>query len=265
MGTVSPILEALFRWLHVVFGIIWIGHLYFFNFVNASFAATMDADIKRKVVPELLPRALWWFRWGAVWTWAFGFLLLLLVFYHGRQMFEPGGGSWGIASIVLVSCALLWGPAVYDALAKSPLGKNARVFGIIGFVLIAIMLILMISWGKFTYRAANIHLGALLGTIMIFNVWTRIWPAQKKIITAIKEGQAPDPAWPALAGSRSRHNTYLSVPLLWTMINAHTSGFAGGSMGLNQHTWWIGFMVITAIGWHLIWQFYKRAGKLKGF
>lgn len=265
MGTVSPILEALFRWLHVVFGIIWIGHLYFFNFVNASFAATMDADTKKKVVPELMPRALWWFRWGAVWTWAFGFLLLLLVFYHGKQMFDAGTGGWGLGPIVLVSCALLWGPIVYDILAKSPLGKNARMFGIAGFVLIGVMMFLMIMWGKFSYRAANIHLGALLGTIMIFNVWSRIWPTQKKIITAIKEGQAPDPAWPALAGSRSRHNTYMSVPLLWTMINAHTSAFSWGDPEHMNWTWVGAFLVIVALGWHIIWQLYRRAGKVKGF
>ena len=69
------ILSALFRWTHVLFGIIWIGLLYFFNFVNAGFAATMDGDTKKKVVPELMPRALYWFRWGAAWTWVSGFLL----------------------------------------------------------------------------------------------------------------------------------------------------------------------------------------------
>ncbi len=265
MGTVSPILDALFRWLHVIFGIIWIGHLYFFNFVNGPFMATLDGDAKKKVVPELMPRALWWFRWGAVWTWAFGFLLLLLVFYHGKQMFEPGVAGWGLASILLTSCALLWCPFVYDVLAKSPIGKNSRVFGIVGFLLIALMLVLMIYWGKFTYRAANIHIGAMLGTIMIFNVWTRIWPTQKKIITAIKDGQAPDPAWPALAAGRSRHNTYMSLPLLWTMINVHTSAFSGGNLGLNQNTWWLGFLVVTALGWHIVWHLYKRAGKVKGF
>lgn len=265
METVSPILDALFRWLHVIFGIIWIGHLYFFNFVNGPFMATLDGDAKEKIVPELMPRALWWFRWGAVWTWAFGFLLLLLVFYHGKLMFEPGVGGWGLASILLTTCALLWGPFVYDVLAKSPLGKNPRVFGIVGFLLIALMLALMVFWGKFTYRAANIHMGSMLGTIMIFNVWNRIWPAQRKIIAAVKEGQAPDPAWPALAGGRSRHNTYMSLPLLWTMINAHTTAFSGGNLGLNQNTWWIAFLVVTALGWHIVWHLYKRAGKVKGF
>lgn len=265
MGTVSPILDALFRWLHVIFGIIWIGHLYFFNFVNGPFMATLDGDAKKKVVPELMPRALWWFRWGAMWTYTFGWLLLLLVFYHGKQMFDAGVGGWGLAPIVMIILAGFAAPPIYDALAKSGLGKNGRAFGIAGFVLIALMLALMVMWGKFSYRAANIHIGLMLGSIMAYNVWFRIWPTQQKIITAVKEGQAPDPAWPALAAGRSRHNTYMSLPLLWTMINAHTTSFSGGNLGLNQNTWWIAFLVVTALGWHIVWHLYKRAAKVKGF
>src|SRR5690349_24933622 len=83
MEFVQLTLEPIFRWMHILAGIVWIGHLYFFNFVNAPFAATMNADTKKLVVPELMPRALWWFRWGAIWTWGTGVLLLLLVFYHG--------------------------------------------------------------------------------------------------------------------------------------------------------------------------------------
>ena len=265
MGTVSPILDALFRWLHVLFGIIWIGHLYFFNFVNGPFAATMDGDTKKKVVPELMPRALYWFRWGAFWTYLFGILMLLLVFYHGKQMFDTGVGSWGIGPIVLVLVALVMAPFIYDMLAKSGLGKNARNFGIIGFVLIALMLVLMVMWGKFSYRAANIHVGAMLGTIMAFNVWYRIWPSQQKIIAAIKGGTPPDPAVVALAGGRSRHNTYMSMPLLWTMINAHTPTFSWGDPE-HMNWMWVGvFLAIVALGWHIVWHFYKRAAKVKGF
>lgn len=265
MGTVGPILEALFRWLHVIFGIIWIGHLYFFNFVNASFAATLDADTKKKVVPELMPRALWWFRWGAFWTYLFGILLLLLVFYHGKQMFDVGSGGWGLRSIILVLVSLVLSPPLYDVMAKTSWWKNGRVAGIVGFILIGVLLDLMIMWGQFSYRAANIHIGAMLGSIMAYNVWFRIWPAQQKIITAIRDGQAPDPNLVAMAGVRSRNNTYMSIPLTWTMINAHTTAFSGGNLGLDQNNWWIAFMVITALGWHIIWHFYKRAGKLKGF
>src|SRR5512138_462359 len=85
------------RWIHVVVGILWIGHLYFFNFVNAQVAKTYDADSKKKVVPELMPRALYFFRWGAAWTWLTGILLLAIVFYHGGLMFDPDRG-WSLAA-----------------------------------------------------------------------------------------------------------------------------------------------------------------------
>src|SRR5438876_1048897 len=95
-------LQVLFRWIHVVAGITWIGHLYFFNWVNAQFAPTLDAETKKKVVPELMPRALYWFRWGAAYTWVTGVLLLLIVYYHGGIMFD-GSGHWGVASFIMIA------------------------------------------------------------------------------------------------------------------------------------------------------------------
>src|SRR3954468_5289916 len=84
--------QILFRWLHVVAGIMWIGHLYFFNFVNSQVAKTYDADSKKKVVPELMPRALYWFRWGAMFTWITGVLLVIIVYYHGGLLMNPDSG-----------------------------------------------------------------------------------------------------------------------------------------------------------------------------
>src|SRR5215468_10487346 len=88
-ATVSEWLELVFRWIHVVAGIAWIGHLYFFNFVNAQVAKTYDADSKKKVVPELMPRALYWFRWGAAWTWITGFLLAGIIYYSSPNLLPP--------------------------------------------------------------------------------------------------------------------------------------------------------------------------------
>ena len=258
------ILQILFRWIHILMGIVWIGLLYFFNFVNGPFAGTMDGDTKKKVVPELMPRALFWFRWGAAWTWLTGLLLLALVFYHGGIMFENTSGGWGIGAIVMVAMAFL-APFIYDALFKSSLGKNIKVAATIGFVLIAVIILLMAKWGGFSYRALNIHVGAMLGTIMAFNVWFRIWPSQRQIITAIKNGTPPDAAVVALAGSRSRHNTYLSVPLLWTMINQHTTSLAGEKYGIPGQLSWLVLLVVILVGWHLVFQFYKKAAKVKGF
>src|SRR6058998_4406104 len=112
-------IELILRWAHVVAGVMWIGHLYFFNFVNAQVAKTYDADSKRKVVPELMPRALYWFRWGAAWTWVSGVLLLLLVFWHGGIMFGPGGGSTTFAVLMLAF-------VVYDALFSMDFAKDLR-------------------------------------------------------------------------------------------------------------------------------------------
>jgi uncharacterized membrane protein len=255
------VLNALFRWLHVLAGIIWIGMLYFFNFVNGPFAGTMDGETKKKVVPELMPRALYWFRWGAAWTWVTGVLLLLLVFYHGGLMFE-GEGQWTGGAIAMVAVTFL-AALVYDALHKSSLGKDPKVFGAVAFVLAAIVLCLM-HWVGFSYRAYNIHLAALFGTIMAFNVWYRIWPAQQKIITAVKEGVAPDAALVSLAGARSRHNVYMSVPLVWGMINQHTTT-VGTQLGIPGAYGFVLYLVIILLGWHIVWQLYKKVPKIKGF
>ena len=145
------ILSALSRWIHVLAGIVWIGMLYFFNFVNGPFQGTQDGETKKKVNPELLPRALWWFRWGAAWTWLTGVILLMLVFYHGGITFDPDG-TWGVAAYVLIAVTFL-APFVYDALHKSPLGKDPKTFGGIAFVLVAVVAFLMARWAGFSYRS----------------------------------------------------------------------------------------------------------------
>jgi uncharacterized membrane protein len=257
------ILNALFRWIHVLAGVVWIGMLYFFNWVNGPFAATLDAETKKKVVPELMPRALFWFRWGAAWTWLTGVLLLMLVFYHGGIMFE-GDGGWGAGAIVMVALTFL-APFLYDALHKSPLGKDPKSFGAIAFVLAAAVAVLMAGWGGFSYRAFNIHMGAMFGSIMAFNVWFRIWPAQQVIIRGVKgDGPAADPGLVALAAGRSRHNVYMSVPLLWAMLNQHTTT-VGTALGIPADYGFALFLLITLVGWHVVWQLYKKAPKVKGF
>lgn len=254
-------LSAVFRWMHIFAGIIWIGMLYFFNWVNGAFAATLDGDTKKKVVPELMPRALFWFRWGAAWTWITGFVLLLLVFYHGGIMCD-GDTSWGAGAIAMVVLSFLV-VFLYDQLHNAV--KDPRTFGIIAFVGTAIMVALMVFVGQFSYRAFNIHLGAMFGTMMAFNVWFRIWPAQQKIITAVKQGEAPDAALAALAGARSKHNTYMSVPLLWAMINQHTVAFSGGNFGIPSQYSFLVLLAVVLLGWHIVWQCYRKGGKVKGF
>lgn len=251
------ILQSFFRWFHVVAGILWIGHLYFFNWVNGPFAATLDAETKKKVVPELMPRALFWFRWGAAWTWATGVLLLMLVFYHGGLLFDDPSQGWNKGALLCIALTLL-SPFIYEGFQKCPKtkpAKNPKSAAIWGIGFVALFLFLMTKCG-FSYRAYNIHVGAAFGTIMAFNVWFRIWPSQQKIITAIKNGEKPDADVVALAGMRSKHNTYMSVPLIWTMISAHTT-WASSS--------WLILVGVIAFAWIGTQHLYKKAAKVKGF
>src|SRR5205085_11161707 len=133
---IRNLVESLFRWGHVVAGILWIGLLYFFNWVNGPFAATMDADTKKKVIPELAPRALFWFRWGAAYTWILGILLIYLVYdYSNLELANPGSAT-GATHALLYSFILA--PFIYDMLAKAI--KDNRVMAVVGFILIALVL-----------------------------------------------------------------------------------------------------------------------------
>src|SRR5512147_2943645 len=154
------LLQSLFRWIHVVAGVMWIGHLYFFNFVNAQVGPALEADTRKKMVPELMPRALYWFRWGAAYTWVTGVLLLLLVYYHGGIMFDIGG-DWGPISLLLIALVFV-APFIYDALYKTAL-KDPKIGFAAGVVLAAVMLFLMEEVAHFSFRAYAIHLGAMFG------------------------------------------------------------------------------------------------------
>jgi uncharacterized membrane protein len=246
-------LEALVRWIHVVAGITWIGLLYFFNWVNSAFAPTMDGETKKKVVPELMPRTLYWFRWGAAWTWVTGFLLLLIVYYHTGVVFDAGNG-WGLMAFIALAVTF-FGVLVYDALCGAI--KDNRQIAAAGIVLTAIAYVIF-GWAGFGYRGSVIHVGTLFGTAMAFNVWMRIWPAQRRIITATRDGEAPDPADPALAGARSKHNTYMSVPLVWAMLNQHTVA-VGAANGL------VAILLAIVMGWGMVYLLYKKAAVVKGF
>lgn len=244
-------LNIIFRWIHVIAGVMWIGHLYFFNFVNAQVVKTYDADSKKKVVPELMPRALYWFRWGAAYTWVTGILLLGLVYYMGGNLLEADAKmSVGVGTVVGLAVILL-GFVVYDILWKTPLKNNAIAGTVVSLVLLA-----AVAWGlscQFSGRAVFIHVGALFGTIMAANVWMRIWPAQRKIIAATKAGQPPDAAVAALAGMRSKHNTYMSVPLLFLMVSNHYPSVYGAA---NAWVYAIGFVIV---GFLLTWWLYGKS------
>jgi uncharacterized membrane protein len=250
-------MNLVFRWVHVVAGIAWIGHLYFFNFVNAHFAKTLTADNKKLVVPELLPRALYWFRMGAAWTWITGLLLLGIVYYMGGVLYEdptnPNHAMGGLMLVLLLVFAFL-----YDVIMRMMKGQQ-MVANILALVLLAALYCLCWEFANFSGRALYIFMGGALGTAMAMNVWMRIWPAQKKIITAVKAGTAPDADLVAMAGLRSRHNTYMSVPLVFFMVSNHYPTVYGNDLH------WLWAAVIVAVGFLATWLLYKKSAQVPGF
>ena len=195
--------QLLLRWIHVIAGIVWIGHLYFFNFVNVPFQGTIPPEVKKAVNPQLLTRALWWFRWGAMTT----FVVALLLFTQ-LYMYKPGIGL-GVSELFMTDQGI-------------------------------------------TGRAIWILLGMLFGTVMWFNVWFIIWPAQKKILIGVRDGKPADPALPKRALLASRTNTYLSGPMLFGMLAAtHYSG-------INVLT----ALVAIALGLAAIWWAINTSSKV---
>jgi len=259
--------EGLFRWIHVVAGITWIGHLYFFNWVNGHVAAALDGETKKKVVPELMPRALFWFRWGAAFTWATGLLLAGLVYYMGTNLWSGphlsehlGKADWSAPTLVMMLVAWL-GFLVYDFVAKAM--KDQRVMFVAGLAWVALLVNLMAAWAGWSPRGYMIHVGIMFGTTMAYNVWFKIWPAQRQIITAVKNGTPPDAALVAMAGQRSRQNTFMSVPLVYVMLGQHMPGGGGGGFSDTQAIWSV--PVVTLIGWLLVQHLYGISKKVKGF
>src|SRR5881275_2684198 len=215
-------MQLVFRWGHVVAGVMWIGHLWFFNFVNGPFAGKLDAPTKKLVVPELMPRALFWFRWGAAWTWITGILLLGLIYYQTKTvLFDQDhiGNPWLWLAVVLITLAI--GFVIYNLVLKKV--KNVVVASAINLVLFAIVYGALEYCGYYSGRALYIHAGGIFGTMMALNVWMVIWPYQQKIINGLKAGTplAADSPEVKIAGLRSRHNTYMSVPLVFFMLSNH--------------------------------------------
>ena len=242
-------LNLIFRWIHVLAGVMWIGHLWFFNFVNGQVAKTYDADSRKKVVPELMPRALYWFRWGAAYTWITGILLLWVVYWAGNAMGNDrmsSYGSGGIGVLIVIVCF-----AIYDAMWKA-MARNEMAGMVVSLVLFAIVAFIFHTF--MGGRAVFVYSGALFGTIMAANVWMRIWPGQRKIISGVSgKAPAPDPSVAAIAGLRSKHNTYMSVPLIFFMVSNHFPTVYGSDFA------WIIALVFVAVGWGIAKFFYNKS------
>ena len=259
----SEWLNLIVRWVHVFAGILWIGQTYFFTWLDHNLSAG-EADgsdqvwmvhsggfyiVGKQKALGVSPDKLRWFRWEAAITWLSGMFLLVLVYYLGGVLVDKDVADISVAAGAAIGIALLGGGwLVYDLLWQSPLGKAEGAATILCFVLLV-----GITYGLtqvFSGRAAYMHVGALLGTLMAANVWLRILPAQRRMIVATREGQPPDPALGGRAKLRSKHNTFMVVPVVFIMVSNH---FPVATYGHAYN--WVILSVLILLGWGAAWLF----------
>jgi uncharacterized membrane protein len=230
-------MRILFRWFHFVAGITWIGLLYFFNVVNVPFQKGLDAETKKKVNPDLLSRALWYFRWGAVVTVLAGlaYFAMYILKTDVNNANSLGGGSvnlWWVLIAWLTYPIVLF-VAEYLIIKKVPaLTKDGRVYAAVMFILV-----LIVSYGLVRFftsmltaggesfasnKSYSIGIGGAYGVLMMLNVWGIIWPNNKRIIAATAgTGPAAPPELARQAFLASRTNAWLSLPMLLFMGTSH--------------------------------------------
>jgi uncharacterized membrane protein len=267
---VAEWLSLILRWLHIIFGAAWIGTSFYFNWLNnhvrpVEGGPTPDGVagelwsvhggkfyqvVKYKVAPPRLPTTLHWFKYEAYFTWVTGFLLLGIVYYLEPSAYlvdgnvpllrQHFGESVELVAIGIGVGTLVLGWLVYHYLSKSPLGRMPVPFAILGFALIT-----GVAFGLtqlFGSRAAYIHVGALIGTIMAWNVFFVIIPNQKRMVDAMTKGEEPDGRLGEAGAQRSLHNNYFTLPVLFIMVSNHYPMTFG-------HAWnWAILAAISLIG-----------------
>lgn len=256
-------LNLLLRWAHIIVGIGWIGTSFYFIGLDVAlrkrdglpdgvYGSAWQVhgggfyDVRKyAVAPPQLPPDLIWFKWEAYLTWVTGFALLVVQYYLNASAYliDPNKvpmEGWQAAALSIASLALGW--IVYDRLlCRSTIGKNTPVLAALTF-----LFILAMAWAYaqvFSGRGALIHVGAFIGTIMAFNVFMVIIPNQKKIVAALIEGRAPDPALGAMGKQRSIHNTYLTLPVLLMMVSNHYPMLTN-----HPHSWLLVGLIIIIGG-----------------
>lgn len=231
-------LNLLVRWIHMIVGIAWIGASFYFvwlenNLNRANPREGLSGDLwaihgggiyhleKYKLAPPKMPDNLHWFKWEAYSTWLSGVCLLTIVFYLNPTLYliAPGSDLAPAAAVAIGIGSLIAGWFVYSTLCDSPLGKKPALLGAILFALLVLAAYLLSQ--VFSGRGAYLHVGAIIGTIMVGNVFRVIMPAQRALVKAIEEGREPDPVLPAKGLLRSRHNNYFTLPVLFIMISNH--------------------------------------------
>lgn len=229
------------RWTHLIAGIGWIGTSLYFMWLDAALIRANPPSggveghawllhsggfylvERRKLPPGQLPSPIHWFKWEAAMTWLTGFPLLVLVYYTTRGVYlvDPAVSSItpGRAAVLSIA-ALVAAWIVYDIVWTSPLARGRGVPAVI----LSWALLFAAVYGLthvLSGRAAFIHTGAMLGTIMVANVWMRIVPAQRDQIAAAEAGRTPDETLSRRAKQRSTHNSYVTFPVIFTMLSNH--------------------------------------------
>jgi uncharacterized membrane protein len=237
---VTEWLSMIFRWLHVIAGIAWIGSSFYFIHLDLSLKARSGLPqgvkgeawqvhgggfyhmVKYLVAPARMPDELAWFKWEAYTTWLSGFALMILVYYLSADLFLVDKAVLDISprAAVALSLALLLVPwLVYEAMCRSPIGRSETTLALVGYVFLVAVTYLYTH--MFSGRGAFNQVGALIGTIMVANVFAVIIPNQKKIIAALVAGREPDAKLGEQGKQRSVHNNYLTLPVIFLMISSH--------------------------------------------
>ncbi|GHB34406.1 cysteine desulfurase [Pseudovibrio japonicus] len=236
----SEWLNLLFRWFHLIVGVGWIGTSFYFMALDLSLRKREGQAPgilgsawevhgggfynveKYMVAPKELPKDLIWYKWDAYLTWVSGFALLTVQYYFNASVYliDPEVMRLLPAEAIAISVvSLLAGWLVYDRLCRSPIGQNTPL---LAACLLVIILAATYGYAQvFSGRGVLIHVGALIGTIMAFNVFMVIIPNQKKIVAALLAGREPDARLGAIGKQRSVHNNYLTLPVLLLMVSNH--------------------------------------------
>jgi uncharacterized membrane protein len=230
----------LLRWLHVLAGMAWIGSSFYFMHIDAGMQP--DPDIppgkggqvwevhgggfyqvrKWLVAPQSLPPQLIWHKWEAYTTWTSGFALLCWLYYGAADLYliDPAVADLGpLAAAGIGIAGLVLGWVVYDRLCKSPLGQDEVKLGLVCFVFVVLLAFLFQQ--VFSGRGAMVHTGAVMATMMAGNVAMIIIPNQRKAIATLLRGETPDPALGKAGKTRSTHNNYLTLPVVFLMLAGH--------------------------------------------
>jgi uncharacterized membrane protein len=265
--TISPtaieLSDLIARWVHVIAGIMWIGNSMLFNWLDRSLRPSSHVTGDKTALGEIwllhsggfyfvektlladqpLPRPLHWFKWQAYTTWLSGMALLIVVYYLGGRavLADPTVARLSHAQASLIGLgAIVGGWAIYEAMQRFVAPQAPRVAAIVwlaALTTIAIALTQLLNG-----RAAFLHVGAMLGTIMAANVFFTIIPSQRELVATVAQGRGGDPKVSARAKRVSIHNNYFTFPVIVLMVSNHFPSVYG-----NAHSWSL-LLVLIASG-----------------